>query len=107
MRTSRVNGTTSNVYRNHRRLPNAEEALFQSSMHHGLHQHLQDDAKKKKQNKKQQHKLVNQKGRLIIKGILFADENGPSIHNHLLQNAITVNWTTKMKVRNKTYRNSI
>ena len=61
----------------------------------------------KKKEKMKQHKLVNQKGRLIVKGILFADEKSPQIHNQLLQNAQMIHTSTKMKVRNHVYKNSI
>ena len=107
MRTSRVGNSTANVNRNFNRVSNNGDVLFKSNFQQGPHQHLRDESKKQKQNPKKQHKLVNQKGRLIVKGILFADETGPTIHNSLLRNAVLLNAKTNIKVRNHIYRTSI
>ena len=106
MRTSRISGSSVKIYRKNHNLPTADQAMFHSNMQQGLHQHLEQRSKKKKE-KMKQHKLVNQKGRLIVKGILFADEKSPQIHNQLLQNAQMIHTSTKMKVRNHVYQNSI
>ena len=107
MRSSRISGSSVSVYRKDRKLPVADQALFHSNMQQGLHQHLEKQSKKDKEKNKQQRKLINQKGRLIVKGIIFANEKSPQIHNQLLQNAHVIHASTKMKVRNSVYRNSI
>ena len=107
MRTSRISGSSVRVYRKNHNLPTADQAMFHSNMQQRLHQHLEQRSKKKKEKMKQQHKLVNQKSRLIVKGILFANEKSPQIHNQLLQNAQMIHTSTKMKVRNHVYKNSI
>lgn len=106
MKTSRISGSSVNINRKKQNVPTADQALFHSNMQQGLHQHLEQRSKKKKE-KAKQTKLVNQKGRLIIKGILFANETSPQIHNQLLQNAQIIHTSTKMKVRNSVYKNSI
>ena len=107
MRTSRISGSSVSVYQKDRKFTVADQALFHSNMQQGLHQHLKKQSKKNKDKNKQQHKLVNQQGRLIVKGIIFANEKSPQIHNQLLQNAHIVHASTKMKVRNNVYKNSI
>ena len=106
MRTSRISGSSVKIYRKNQNLPTADQAMFHSNMQQGLHQHLEKRSKKKK-GKAKQTKPVNQKGRLIVKGILFANEKSPQIHNQLLQNAQMIHISTKMKVRNHVYKNSI
>lgn len=107
MRASRISGSSVNVYEKNRQLPTADQALFHSNMQQGLHQHLKQQSKKNKDKNKQQHKLINQKGRLIVKGIIFANEKSPQIHNQLLRNAHIIHASTKMRVRNNIYKNSI
>ncbi len=107
MRASRISGSSVTLHQKDRKLTVADQALFHSNMQQGLHQHLKQQPKKHKEKNKQQHKLLNQKGRLIVKGIIFANEKSPQIHNQLLQNANMIHTTTKMKVRNHIYKNSI
>ena len=107
MRTSRISGSSVSIYQKGRKLTVADQALFQSNMQQGLHQHFKQKPKKNKDKNKQQLKLMNQQGRLIVKGIIFADEKSPQIHNQLLQNAHIIHASTKMKVRNNIYKNSI
>lgn len=106
MRASRISGSSVSVYRKDRQLPVADQA-FHSDMQQGLHQHLEQRSKKNKEKNKQKRKMINQKGRLIVKGIIFASEKSPQIHNQLLQNAHIIHASTKMKVRNSVYKNSI
>ena len=107
MKTSRISGSSVSIYQRGRKLAVADQALFHSNMQQGLHQHLKKQPQKNKDKNKRQHKLLNQQGRLIVKGIIFANERSPQIHNQLLQNAHIVHASTKMKVRNNIYKNSI
>ena len=107
MRTSRISGSSVSVYQKDQKLSVTDQALFHSNMQQGLHQHLEQQSKRNKEKGKQQRKLINQKGRLIVKGIIFANEKSPQIHNQLLQNAHMIHTSTKMKVRNSVYKNSI
>lgn len=108
MRTSPVSRNTTATYRSMRRLNGSDGAMFQANMQGGMHQHL--DQQKKKKRKKEPNKpikLSTHKGILIVKGIRFIGEEGAIVHNDLLYNAKKIHYTTKINIRNHIYKTSI
>jgi hypothetical protein len=112
MRTSRVTGTHSSVYRNTTRKI-LSDTHFADAINSGMHDHFRHpQGQQNKQNSKKnkstpkQKKLVQNKTRLIVKGIQFNSESVMTL-NQLNQRSTRANAVNKLKRRNTTYRTSI
>ncbi|AWE08863.1 hypothetical protein DCE79_16595 [Lysinibacillus sp. 2017] len=112
MRTSRVSGTTSSIYRNKSRAL-LSDTHFADAINSGMQdfyrdprEQLQQNNKKKKKALPKAKKLVQNKARLIVKGIQF---NGDSVTtlNQLIQSSTKANKQNKLQRRITTYRTSI
>lgn len=112
MRTSRVGGTTSALYRNSKLFVRADE-VFADVMDNDLLRKQQNPREQFNQNEKKNKKaapkaikLTNIKSRLIIKGMQF-DANSASTLNRLGHYSAKVSRIGNLKIRNTTYRTSI
>ena len=110
MRTSRVNAAVGSIYRNTKRFSDTEEAFTLMNDGHSLehfnHQQQQRHNKKKKPPAKKTT-LVHKRQHILIKGIQFDAHSVTTIRNQLLRQSLNVNYVSKMKRRNHTYRTSI
>ena len=112
MRTSRVAGTVSSIYRNNTRTI-LSDTHFADAINSGMQDHYQDPREQLQQHRNTKKKplpktkkLVQNKARLIVKGIQF---NGESIStlNQLIQCSSRANTINKLQRRITTYRTSI
>ncbi|WP_042479158.1 hypothetical protein [Bacillus ndiopicus] len=110
MRTSRVNATHNNMFRDDRHYVQAGDA-FQQVMDDGNRppfnqsnqQSLLSNNKKQKKNK---GIILKNSPRLIIKGMQY-NADSAIIRNRLLVASQIVNYSSNIKSRHYTYRNSI
>ncbi|MEG0472440.1 MAG: hypothetical protein RR588_08910 [Solibacillus sp.] len=111
MRTSRVSGATSSIYRNNSKAIHSD-ILFADAMDGGRQnlfrdprEQLQQQGKKNKPAPKAK-KLVQNKARLIIKGMQYNASSATTL-NQLFQRTTRVNAINKLQRRNTTYQTSI
>ena len=112
MRTSRVAGTVSSINRNNTRAI-LSDTHFADAINSGTQDHYQDPRQqlqqhhnKKKKSLPKNRKLVQNKTRLIVKGIQFNGESVATL-NHLIQCSTRANTVNKLQRRISTYRTSI
>ena len=113
MRTSRVAGTVSSIYRNNTRAI-LSDTHFADAMNNGMQDHhyqdpreqLQQHQGKKKRPLPKKKKLVQNKARLIVKGIQFNGESVSTL-NYIIQCSTRANTIDKLQRRITTYRKSI
>lgn len=112
MRTSRVSGKASSIYRNHTRATHSD-ILFADAINGGRQEHFRDPREQLQQQKGKKSKqapktkkLVQSKARLIVKGMQF-NANSATTLNHLIHCSTRVNSINKLQRRITTYRNSI
>ena len=108
MRTSRVQTSTSSLYRQPKlavQSDNAfQDAYNQSGHHQERHALLNQKKKGKQQRKRAQVSTI--KSKMIMKGMQMSGES-TQIHNYLIRRAYMVNSAHLMRTRNHTYRTSI
>lgn len=112
MRTSRVGNVLTSTYRNAKRYLDTEDTFVNMMNDRDALNHFnrQQQDKQNSQRKKKPIKkvnLVNNRHHVLIKGIQFDADTAAVMRNQLLNQALTVNYVTKMKRRNHTYRTSI
>ncbi|MEG0383171.1 MAG: hypothetical protein RR587_07725 [Solibacillus sp.] len=112
MRTSRVNGVTSSIYRNNAKAMHSD-ILFAEAMDGGRQnlfrdprEQLQQQYGKKNKSAPKTKKLVQNKARLIVKGMQFNADSATTL-NQLFQRTTRVNAINKLQKRNTTYQTSI
>lgn len=112
MRTSRVSGATSSIYRNNARAVHSD-ILFADAMDGGKQNLFRDPREQLQQHKEKKNKaapkarkLIQNKARLIVKGMQF-NANSATTLNQLFQRTASVNAINKLQKRNITYRTSI
>ncbi|MEK4626995.1 hypothetical protein MKZ17_01895 [Solibacillus sp. FSL R7-0682] len=112
MRTSRVTGTHSSVYRNATRKV-LSDTHFADAINSGMHDHFRQsrEQQNKRHTKKNSHipkpkKLVQNKARLIVKGMQF-NSNSVKTLNQLIHCSTRANAMNKLQRRITTYRTSI
>lgn len=109
MKTSRVQSSTSAMYRNQKLYVQVDGAFqdvySQSGQQQNKHS-LLHDKKKGKQQQKKRIQLSTIKTRMIMKGMQMSAES-THIHNHLIRRANIANSVNFMRTRNQTYRTSI
>ncbi|ATP42000.1 hypothetical protein CSE16_19350 [Solibacillus sp. R5-41] len=112
MRTSRISGTTSSVYRNNARAVHSD-IQFADAMNGGMHDHFRDPREQLQKHKGKKNKaapkakkLVQNKARLIVKGMQY-NANSAITLNQLFQRSTKVNAINKLQRRNTTYQTSI
>lgn len=114
MRTSRVNGVTSSIFRNERQYLQSNE-LFHRVMHDGSGQmpNQQQQHQRNNQNhnqQKQKNQTTNRRNNLKkrVGPVLPLDSNAIlDLQNRMLQRSLEINNAINKKVRMHTYRNSI
>ncbi|MEK4427248.1 hypothetical protein [Solibacillus sp. FSL K6-1523] len=112
MRTSRVSSATSSIYRNDTRAVQSD-ILFAEAMDGGRQnlfrdprEQLQQHRGKKNKPTPKAKKLVQNKARLIVKGMQY-NANSATTLNQLFQRTTSVNAINKLQRRNITYQTSI
>ena len=112
MRTSRVGSTRSSIYRNGTRAV-LSDTHFADAINSGMHDHFRDPREQLHQNKAKKNKplpktkkLVQNKARLIVKGMQF-NANSATTLNQLVHCSTRVNTINKYNRRITTYRTSI
>lgn len=112
MRTSRVNGVTSSIFRNERQYLQSNE-LFHRVMHDGSGQmrnqqqpHQRNNKKNDQQKSKAQTTIRRNNNR--VKQVLPLDSEAIlEMQNRMLQHSLEINNAINKKVRMHTYRTSI
>lgn len=110
MRTTRVGAVGGNVYGNAKRRPDPHEAFTLMNEGRSLDDFNRQQQQKRERKKKtpvQKKVLVNKRQHILIKGIQFEADTAAVMRNHLLKQSRHVNYISKMKRRNDTYRTSI
>lgn len=113
MRTSRVEPRLTSTYRNAKRYLETDDAFVNMMNDRDALDHFnrqQQDKQNQGQRKKKSIKnatLINNRHHVLIKGIQFEADTAAVMRNQLLRQALIVNYVTKMKRRNHTYRTSI
>lgn len=109
MRASRVQSSSSALYRNQKLFVQADGAFQDVYNQSGQQHHQHSLLQQKKKGKQQQKKRINLstiKSRMIMKGMQLSGES-THIHNQLIKRAHIVNGANFMRTRNHTYRTSI
>lgn len=109
MRATRVGAVAGNIYSKSKRNLEAGEAFTLMNEGRSLddfHRQQQKQGKKKKPSV-QKKVLVNKGQHILIKGIQFEADTMAALRNQLLRQSQQVNYISKMKRRNDTYRTSI
>lgn len=112
MRTSRVTGAQSSIYRNNTRAL-LSDTHFADAMNSGMQDHYRDPREQLQQHKEKKKKplpkakkLVQNKARLVIKGIQFNSDSVTTL-NQLIHSSTRANTMNKLQRRITTYRTSI
>jgi hypothetical protein len=110
MRAARVGTVAGNIYGKPKRSLEAGEAFTLMNEGRSLddfHRQQQQKQGKKKKPPAQKKVLVNKRQHILIKGIQFEADTMAALRNQLLRQSRQVNYISKMKRRNDTYRTSI